>query len=326
MQAADGRFPLSSEIAVIIPAYNEELTIGSVVLRARMFSDNVIVVDDGSSDRTAETASMAGAKVLRMETNRGKAAAVLRGFAELENIDYTVAAMMDADGQHYPEDLPQVIAPILTDEADLVIGSRFMGGTAEVPAYRRLGQKVLDRFTNLGSGVRIGDTQSGFRAMGRKGVRNMDFRSSGYSIESAMIMHFVSRGLRIKEVPINVSYDVPNKHKKNPVSMGLGLINSLVVEIGQRRPLLLFGAPGAIMGVAGAVLGIAAATGSSPFGWSWGLASSIAQSLVNLGAIMIVAGVSLTSLSKIVREQSGLRLEDRMIREGEVIRVEAMNR
>ena len=132
MYTNDGRFPLSSEIAVIIPAYNEELTIGSVVLRARMFSDTVIVVDDGSADRTSETALMAGARVLRMAANGGKAAAVMRGFAELENVDYTVVVMMDADGQHYPEDLPRVIAPILTDEADLVIGSRFIKGGAKV--------------------------------------------------------------------------------------------------------------------------------------------------------------------------------------------------
>jgi glycosyltransferase involved in cell wall biosynthesis len=322
MFTADGRFELSSEIAVIIPAYNEELTIGSVVLRARMFSDNVIVVDDGSADRTSETAMMAGATVLRMTANSGKAAAVMRGFAELENLDYTVAVMMDADGQHYPE----VSAPIRAGEADLVIGSRFLDGRARVPAYRRMGQKVLDRFTNLGAGKTISDTQSGFRAMGHVGVRNMDFRSSGYSIESAMIMHFVSRGLRITEVPINVSYDVPNKHKKNPVSMGIGLVNSLVVEIGQRRPLLFFGVPGAIMGTAGLALAVAVLAGSTPFGWSWALSSAMAQSLVNLGAVMVVAGLSLTSLSKLIRNQIGTRPEIGMTDKMEVVRVEAVNR
>lgn len=326
MYTADGRFPLSSEIAVIIPAYNEELTIGSVVLRARAFADNVIVVDDGSSDRTSETASLAGAKVLRLNKNSGKASAVMRGFAELENVDYSIAVMMDADGQHYPEDLPDVIAPILTDEADLVIGSRFMGGHARVPAYRRLGQKVLDRFTSIGAGQSIGDTQSGFRAMGRKGVQNMDFKSSGYSIESAMIMHFVSRGLRIREVPINISYDVPNKHKKNALSMGLGLVNNLAVEIGQRRPLLFFGLPGVVMGATGAALALVLINGSSPFGWSWSLASTMAQSLVNLGAIMVIAGLALSSLSKLIRNQMSLRPENEASGKVEVVRVEAIKR
>ena len=326
MYTNDGRFPLSSEIAVIIPAYNEELTIGSVVLRARMFSDTVIVVDDGSADRTSETALMAGARVLRMAANGGKAAAVMRGFAELENVDYTVVVMMDADGQHYPEDLPRVIAPILTDEADLVIGSRFIKGGAKVPAYRRLGQKVLDRFTNLGARKKISDTQSGFRAMNRKGVQNMDFRSSGYSIESAMIMHFVSRGLRITEVPIDVSYDVPNKHKKNPISMGFGLINSLVAEIGQRRPLLFFGVPGTIMGATGLTLAMAILAGVVPFGWSWALSSAMAQTLVNLGALMVIAGLSLTSLSKIIRGQVGARPNIEGGAKMEVIRAEAIER
>ncbi len=326
MYTADGRFPLSSEIAVIIPAYNEELTIGSVVLRARMFADTVIVVDDGSSDRTAETATMAGARVLRMKVNSGKAAAVMRGFAELESVDYTVAVMMDADGQHYPEDLPKVIAPIMTDQADLVIGSRFIDGGAEVPAYRRLGQKVLDRFTNLGSGVRIGDTQSGFRAMGRKGAQNMDFRSSGYSIESAMIMHFASRGLRITEVPISVSYDVPNKHKKNPLSMGFGLISGLVSELGQRRPLLFFGAPGTAMAAAGLIMGTAVITGLYPFGWSWGLSAAVAQSLVNLGAGMLIAGLVLASISRMIKGQDGLRSVNDVLDGKEVIKVEAAER
>ncbi|MBI0583426.1 MAG: glycosyltransferase family 2 protein [Methanomassiliicoccus sp.] len=295
---------MSNEVAIIIPAYNEELTIGSVVLRARRFADTVIVADDGSTDRTSEVASLAGAKVIRSGVNRGKADAIMRGFAELEGAEYTVAVMLDADGQHYPEDLPDVIAPILSDEADLVIGSRFMDGSSMVPAYRRLGQKLLDRFTNIGAAKTIGDTQSGFRAMGRKGVQNMDFRSTGYSLESAMIMHFVSRGLRIEEVPIRVSYDVPNKHKKNPISMGVEIVNHLIIEAGHRRPLMLFGLPGAVLGTMGIVLGTASLVGAYPFGWSWAFQMSMVQTLVVLGAMMTIAGLGLSSVSHIIRGQA----------------------
>jgi glycosyltransferase involved in cell wall biosynthesis len=154
---------LKSAITVILPAYNEEVSIGSMVLRTRQYADRVLVIDDGSTDRTAEVAELAGAEVIRHPINRGKGAALRSGFHAAREADVIVT--MDSDGQHHPSEISKLIAPILEGEADVVNGSRYMNGNGKnTPRYRRLGQKVLDRATNFSSGLDVTDSQSGFRA------------------------------------------------------------------------------------------------------------------------------------------------------------------
>ena len=187
----------AGSFAVVVPAYNEGLVIGSVVLQARKHADRVIVVDDGSSDRTAETARLAGADVIRFEENGGKARAMMAGFARARELGYEAVVMLDGDGQHDPEEIPAVAAPVLAGVADLVIGSRFLDVKANIPAYRRAGQTVLNGFTNLsvdGGTFATTDSQSGFRALSRRALENLTFASEGYSIESDMIAHFAPLG------------------------------------------------------------------------------------------------------------------------------------
>ena len=240
--------------AVVVPAYNEGLVIGSVVLQAKRHADRVIVVDDGSADRTAAIARLAGADVIRMPENGGKAKAMMAGFARARDLGYEAVVMLDGDGQHDPDEIPAVAAPVLAEEADLVIGSRFLEGGAEIPAYRRAGQMVLNRFTNLsadGGDFVATDSQSGFRALSRRALENLTFSSEGYSIESDMIAHFAPLNFRVTEVPISVTYDVPHKHKKNPISHGFGVLARIVELIGHRRPLLFFGVPGGVIALFG---------------------------------------------------------------------------
>jgi glycosyltransferase involved in cell wall biosynthesis len=150
-------------ITALLPAYNEEISIGSVVLRTRQYADRVIVIDDGRRDRTAEVAALAGAEVLRHSENQGKGAALKTGFASLKGDGVIVT--IDTDGQHDPADIPRLVAPIMAGEADMVNGSRYLNGNKkDTPLYRRLGQKVLDLFTNMDSGLAVTDSQSGFRA------------------------------------------------------------------------------------------------------------------------------------------------------------------
>ncbi len=236
-------------LAAIIPAYNEGLVIGSVVLQALQHADRVIVVDDGSTDRTASVARLAGADVIRLEENSGKASAMMTGFARARDLGYDAVVVLDGDGQHDPTEIPSVAAPVLAGEADLVIGSRFLDIKADIPKYRIAGQKVLNGFTNfsVNGGFATTDSQSGFRALSRRALENLTFTSEGYTIESEMIAHFAPLGLKITEVPISVSYDVPNKHKKNPVSHGFGVLARVVGLIGYRRPLLSFGVPGGLV-------------------------------------------------------------------------------
>jgi len=286
------------KILITIPAKNEELTIGgSVVALSRNYGD-VLVVDDGSEDKTSEIAEALGARVLRHGTNLGKAEALRDAFRYAVGEGYDVAVCLDGDGQHKPYEIPKLLEPILRGEADLVIGSRFLRAT--VPKYRIFGQKVLDVLTNFASEVKVTDSQSGFRALNRKALNALkDSDSEGYSIESEMITALAEK-VRIKEVPIDVRYDVPHKHKKNPFTHGLSVLSHLVSLIGYKRPLISFGVPGFISVLIAMVFGFMAfseyyVTTRLPFGLS------IATALfLILGLLLIISGLILNYLVRLV--------------------------
>ncbi|MFA4848780.1 MAG: glycosyltransferase family 2 protein [Methanoregula sp.] len=242
-------------IIAIIPAYNEELAIGSVVIRTMQFVNTVIVIDDGSRDMTSIIAGHAGAEVVRLSKNQGKAYAVMRGFDRARQLNADIVVMLDADGQHHPEEIPSIIAPILKDEADFVIGSRFLKNDNSIPLYRKVGQKTLDTFTKFASSYKATDSQSGFRALNAKALNCFTIESSGYDIESVMISYLSDHGFRIAEVPINVNYEVPNKHKTFFFSHGMAVLSNLVGIIGYRRPLISFGIPGLILIIIGFYFG-----------------------------------------------------------------------
>jgi len=287
-------------ISVIIPAFNEEVAIGSVVLGAKQFSDQVIVIDDGSTDRTARIAELAGAKVISLERNSGKAHALMYGLQLPENDECDAIVVMDGDGQHRPEDIISVIGPVLSREADLVIGSRYMGDGNDVPRYRQLGQGILNHLTNISTEVKISDSQSGLRALSAKALDNLDFASENYNIESDMIFHFTNRGLIIKEVPINVRYDVPNGHKKNSLTMGMGLMGNVVSIVGYKRPLIIFGIPGMLLLLAGLLVGFCTIFDVHLFG-SWMFQLLTAVSLVLVGALMGISALILNSLTLLMK-------------------------
>jgi glycosyltransferase involved in cell wall biosynthesis len=284
------------EIAAIIPAYNEELAIGSLVLKTKEHVTDVFVIDDGSTDRTADIAAKAGARVIRLSENSGKAFALMTGFKAVTGNGYKAVVMLDGDGQHDPEEIERLVEPVLTGEADLVIGSRFLDAHNHMPRYRQVGQKVLNGFTSMGAEVKITDSQSGFRALSRRSLASMDFDSAGYNIESDMIMAFAQKGLKIEEVPISVSYDVPNQHKKNSVSHGVGVLNEVIGFVGMRRPLLFFAVPGAILFGTGLFLGMMSFFQEYLFGMSWLFQSMLGAFMVTIGLILVVSGLMLNSL------------------------------
>lgn len=282
--------------SVVIPAYNEEMTIGSVVLDAKQFSEQVIVVDDGSSDRTALIAEMAGALVLRLGKNTGKANALMCGLRMRENEGCEAVVVMDGDGQHRAEDIVSVIVPVMAGEADLVIGSRFLAEGNHIPTFRKVGQRILNRFVNTGSKVKVSDTQSGLRALSPKAIENLDFASENYNIESDMIVHFAERGLRIKEIPISVRYDVPNGHKRRALSMGFGLLNNVVATIGYKRPLVVFGLPGVLLILTGLLVGICTMLNEHLFA-SYTFQLITAVSAILIGGILCISALTLNSMT-----------------------------
>ncbi len=239
----------------IIPAFNEEFTIASVCFLTGKYVDKVIVVDDGSNDKTSELAGIAGAKVYRFSHNQGKAAAVMKGLQEAISINPDVIVMIDADGQHNPAQIPLLIEPVLNGDADFVIGSRFLENTNNVPKFRRVGQVLLDH--TICSKQKLTDTQSGFRSFGKASYNHLLMISSyGYNIELDMIEYLQKQNLKIMEVPIQVRYkNLPNAHKKNPIIHGFDVATFAFGFIGYKRPLLLFGIPGIISLIIGVILG-----------------------------------------------------------------------
>ena len=244
----------SQYITAIIPAYNEQVSIGSMVLKTQMYVNRVIVVDDGSVDKTSEIAKLAGAETFKHDTNKGKGKALETGFKEAEGAEIVVT--LDADGQHKANEIPKLIKPILNGEADVVNGSRYMNGDDEdTPAYRRVGQNVLDVATNFNAKSNITDSQSGFRAFASYTLPAFKFRESGYGIESEMIAEASNAGYKIAEVPIGVRYDV-NGSKQHPVTHGIGVLIKVLQDIEFNRPLYYFTFPGIIMIAVGLVSGL----------------------------------------------------------------------
>ena len=237
----------------VIPAFNEEVAIGSVVLLTGEHVDEVIVVDDGSTDRTAHVAEMAGARVIRHHRNMGKGAALKTGF---EAADADVIVTLDADAQHNPAEIPKLVEPILMGEADVVNGSRYLYGRDEnTPRYRRVGQKILDTATNISTGLEITDTQSGFRAFSSRSIPHFRFRDPGFVVESEMLTDAAEAGLRIVEVEVGVRYDVDGS-TRNPITHGVSVLLKIIGDLELKRPLYYFTLPGLIIGVTGAILSL----------------------------------------------------------------------
>ncbi|NPV62182.1 MAG: glycosyltransferase family 2 protein [Methanotrichaceae archaeon] len=289
-----------TEITAILPAYNEEVSIGSVVLQTKKYADRIIVVDDGSADRTAEVAEMAGAEVIRHPQNRGKGAALKTGFGALNGADVVVT--IDTDGQHDPADIPRLVAPILGGEADMVNGSRYLNGNKkDTPLYRRVGQKVLDTATNLESGLNVTDSQSGFRAF-NPGIKDVfKFGQNGLAIESEMLADAAAAGLRIKEVEIGVRYDVDGS-SEHPVAHGVRVLLKILHDMELRRPLYYFTAPGIVMAGAGIFMGLEFLR-IFAHGGSLQYAPTLFMVLLTLvGSFMALTGIILHSISRIMYE------------------------
>jgi len=260
---------------VAIPCYNEEPTIGSVVLKSRKYSDEVIVVDDGSIDKTAEVAKYAGATVLRHGGNKGYGAAIQSCFNYAREGDFDVLTIIDGDGQHDADQIKNVMQPIIEEKADISIGSRFIDENNEVPLYRRLGIWVLTRFTNAGSkelNHKVKDAQSGFRAYSKDAINKIDLKDTDMGASAEILMQGRKKNLSFMEVPITCSYDEHlDASTKKPVGHGFGVLFSILKYLEVQHSLLFFGVPGLIMFIIGLIFGfnvfiIFDSTGKFPFG------------------------------------------------------------
>ncbi len=241
------------KIVAVIPAYNEERFIASVVFLAKKHAHTVIVVDDGSSDRTPDLAAQAGALVVSIP-HAGKAAAMTAGFRQALTVIPDVVVTLDGDAQHDPAEIPAVAAPVIQGVADVVIGSRFMEKHSVIPAWRQVGQHALTAATNLASGVRLTDSQSGYRAFSPLALETLRLTSPGLSVESEMQLQLSRSALRVLEVGVGVQYLDPPK--RNPVTHGVQILDTLITIVARRHPLLVFGFPGVAFAAIGLLAGL----------------------------------------------------------------------
>ena len=241
-----------------MPMYNEEETIGTVVTLALKHADAVICVDDGSSDSSARIAEACGATVIRHRVNRGYGGALKSLFIKAIEMNATALVVLDSDGQHEAADIPQLLKPILEKQADFVIGSRFIdgGGGTDMPAYRRLGIKVITAASNLSRDISIKDTQSGFRAFSAHALEVLRFDCEGMELSLEMLEDAHEKQLKISEVPTVVRYDVPKGSNFTAVSHGFTVLSWALVSLSHKKPLLVLGIPGLGLFATGAAMGL----------------------------------------------------------------------
>ena len=193
---------------IVIPAYNEERTIADVVREAVKFAERVVVVDDGSRDRSGELAREAGALVVRHAVNRGVGAALGTGIEAAVRLGADAVVTMDADGQHRAEDAGKVFDRLAQGDVDFVIGSRMKksSDSGHMPAHRVLFNTIGNVLTFLLFGVWVTDSQSGLRGLSHKAARTIELRTNGMESLSEFLKEMKDKHWRMAEVPIKAIY------------------------------------------------------------------------------------------------------------------------
>ncbi len=234
---------LDMKIVIGIPAYNEEKNIAAILVQLKKISQHIIVCDDGSNDLTAEIAEKLGAIVIQHERNLGYGAGIRSIFLKAKEILADVLVTFDADGQHRIEDINSVLEPVIKNEADIVIGSRFLSDETKIPKYRKIGIKTITSITNSSIGEKLSDSQSGFRAYNKKTLEKITPSEFGMGVSTEILIKASKEKLKIIETPIVVSYE-GDTSTHNPVSHGVSVILSTMKFTSIERPLTFYGIPG----------------------------------------------------------------------------------
>jgi glycosyltransferase involved in cell wall biosynthesis len=293
------------KIVVCMPAYNEEDCIAYTVLKCQKYAKDIFVIDDRSKDRTAAIAWSLGAKVVSHRENLGYGGAIRTCFliGQREKADCLV--ILDSDGQHDPDFIPALTAPIENDEADLVIGSRFISGKGrkKVPIYRMLGIQTITQVFNLGTNMALTDSQSGFRAYSRKALNAIKVTSDRMDASMEILFESKDNRFRIKEVPVEVQYVGLRGSSERPFSHGFAVLTNTMRMIRERYPIRFFGW-GGIISITLTIpvfiyskMNYNVGTGVLPIGSMF-----IITFLAILGSFMIFTGIMLQGVNRITEK------------------------
>jgi glycosyltransferase involved in cell wall biosynthesis len=242
---------------IVIPCFNEEITIGSVILKSKKYSKNVLVVDDGSKDGTSDIARKAGAHVIIHPRNMGKSAAIKTGFQYALRNKYDYVVTIDGDGQHSPDEIPNILDSVMNNGHDISIGYR-VGDQTEMPKWRKIGKRVLDYGTGLGSGGFITDSQCGFRAFNKRAVEAITpkLNGSNFSVESEQLVRAHELDLAVVNTSVSCKYKNLDTSTINPAAHGFSVLRYVIWLVAERHPLAAITLPGFILILIGLALGI----------------------------------------------------------------------
>jgi glycosyltransferase involved in cell wall biosynthesis len=295
-------------VLVCIPAYNESNTIRDIVIKAKNYASEIVVYDDGSTDNTYDIAKAAGAdNVIRSPKNGGYGVAIRTLFQAARERNADVMVTIDSDGQHNPDQIPDVIKPIIEEGFEIVVGSRFLNfkDTQRVPRYRSLGIKTITRLNQSASYNNITDSQNGFRAYSKNALLKLNLFENGMPVSSEILLNAKQKKLSIKEVPITVSYDVERSSSQNPVLHGAGLVFTLIQFISLRHPLASYGIPGVAFLIIAAIFAYTALDLFSKYGSVSTIPIMVSVGSGLLGAVLLITSTILYTLSALLKGSMG---------------------
>ena len=291
------------KITVGIPAYNEEKNIAKIIVKLKKTVDQILVCDDGSTDSTCAIAESLGVTVIKHQKNSGYGMAIRSIFLKAREINADVLVTIDADGQHKIEDINKIIKPIADGQADISIGSRFLGEDNKVPNYRKIGIKIITKVTNSSLSEKITDAQSGFRAYSKKVIKEVTLSESGMGVSTEILIKASSKEFRIAEVPITISYG-ENTSTHNPVTHGTSVIFSTIKYTSIEHPLKFYGIPSVILLIIGSVLTYFAVQYYVDIGRLSTNLTVISAGVVLVGIVLLITAILLYSLVSVVRENN----------------------
>lgn len=201
------------KITAVIPAYNEEKVISQVLKDVKKEVGEVILVDDGSKDKTSDLALGEGVFVLKHLINRGQGASLKTGIDFALKREADIIVTFDADGQHKAGEIKKIIEPIARGECQVALGSRFLDCKSKIPFLRKLILKTATFFTRLFLGLEITDVHNGFRAFSKTAVNLIEIQQDGMAHASEILSEIKRRNIKFKEIPVAVQYTVYSKSK-----------------------------------------------------------------------------------------------------------------